>query len=740
MKKLVLSVLMLFLLLLSSAPMITTQPWVVMFQGKIKVGESLQVGDYQIKLTLSKDNLPYMIIYKENKIKALQMVRFGDIIEVENLKIIPGSFDGEQLFLIIQYQPQLSQEVTPKVGQSYTVDGYTFRVLNMTNESIIIKIDSTEYIIRNGSYEVYDKLAFEYIDGKLLLYVADIGVEKTPQLEYGIHYTFDAITVKAGDSVEIPVEIVNKGNDDITLPLKIISKPLNWDVKLTDAQKGYEVSEITLKSGETRYLNLAVSIPEDASGMGIIKFSIGKELGEIRIYVQQREEIRVQLSILSIESEAGGKVAFPITLTNYGSDRMINLQVIEKPEDWDVYFLLNGIRIRSFLLPGATSQRATSETISLVAEIPRNAELGNHQIKFAINNATYSFNIFIYKTHKGEPAKLMVTVKDEEGNPVRRARIHIDNSTVFTDSYGKAEIELKAGNYKVFVEKEGYEKSVEEVMLEDGEEKNVEIILKRLPYYFTVEGEGDTITVTTGSIGTYTLTIKNLGKNDDTYALSLLGLPSEWSGEFYYAQSPVRSIRVEAESSRDVMLRIVPPFNAQPGEYNLTIVVKSSSGFEKKLPVLVKLIGEYRFEMYPETPMISVKAGKEGIAYVSLENTGTAPITNIKFEVSAPQGWDVKVVPQVIPELKSPYMEKSNIRVVGIGSERTRLTITVKVPETTPAGTYQITVAGKGDQAQASTQITVRVTQSSKSAYIGILILVLTFGAVIWMMRRVGRR
>jgi uncharacterized membrane protein len=143
--------------------------------------------------------------------------------------------------------------------------------------------------------------------------------------------------------------------------------------------------------------------------------------------------------------------------------------------------------------------------------------------------------------------------------------------------------------------------------------------------------------------------------------------------------------------------------------------------------------------MYPETPMLSIKADREGIAYLSLENTGTAPITNIKFEVSAPQGWDVKVTPQVIPELGSLYFEEGNV------GERTsepknRLTVTIKVPETTPAGTYQITITGKGDQAQASTQITVRVTQSSNTAYIGILILVLTFGAVIWMMRRVGRR
>lgn len=735
MKRFALSMLIVSLLLLSLIPLITAQPWIEVFQGKIKVGESLQVGDYQIKLTLSKDNSPYIIIYQGNDIKTLQMVKFGGVIEFDNLRIIPGSFDGEQLFLIIQYQPQLSQEIIPKVGKSYTVDGYTFEVLNITNENIVIRIGSMEYIIKNGSYDVYDKLALEYLDGKLLVYVADITVEKTPQLEYEIHYTFDAITAKAGDSVDIPIEVINKGNNDITLPLKIISKPLNWDVKLVDAQKGYEVSEITLKAGEVRYLNLAVTLPEDASGTGIIKFSIGEELGEVKISVQQKEEIEVKLSILSIESEAGEKVAFPIMLTNYGSDKIVNVQVLEKPKNWNAYFILSGVRVRSFLLPSATPQE-----LSLIVEIPRNAELGNHIIKVAINNESHSFSVFIYKTYEGQPGKLMITVKDEEGNPVKKAKIHIDNKTVITDNYGKSEIELKAGSYRITVEKDGYEKAEKEIQLEDGEEKNVEIEITRLPYYFTVEGEGDTVTLTTGSIGTYTLTIKNLGKEDDIYTLSVLGLPPEWSYGFYYAQSPVRSVKVNAGESEDVILRIVPPFNAQPGDYNITVAVKSSSGLERKLPLVVKLIGEYRFEMYPETPMIGIKAGKEGVAYISLENTGTAPITNIKFEVSAPQGWEVRVVPQVVPELKSPYIEKEGIRVIGVSSERTRITVTVKVPETTPAGTYQITITGKGDQAQASTQITVRVTQSSKSAYLGIMILILTFGAVIWMMRRVGRR
>ncbi|HIP89428.1 MAG TPA: PEGA domain-containing protein, partial [Thermococcus paralvinellae] len=700
----------------------------------IKVGESLLVGEYQIRLTLSKDNIPYLIIYKGEEIKTLQMVEFGGVIEVENLRIIPGSFDGEQLFLILQYQPQISQEIVPKVGKSYAVKGYTFKILNVTDESITIKIGSAEYVIRNSSYGIYEGMAFEYLDGKLLVYLANVTIEKVPQSEYEIHYTFDAITAGAGDYVEIPIEVVNRGDSPITLPLRIVSKPVGWDVKIVDAAKGYEVGEITLKPLERRYLNLAVNIPENAKGINTIKFSIGEEVGEVRIAVQQKDEINVRLSILSIESEAGEKVVFPIIITNHGSDKVITLQVVEKPENWNAYFMIDGVRVRSFLLPAASSQDT-----SLIVEIPRDAELGYHKIKIAVNNLTYSLGVFIYKTHEGEPAKLVVTVKDADGNPVQKAKVQVNGSTVFTDSYGKAEIELKAGNYRILVEKEGYEKAEKDITLEDGEEKSVEITLSRLPYYFNVEGSGDTMTLTTGSIGRYTLTIKNLGKEDDTYTLSVVGLPSEWSSEFYYAQSPVRSIKVESGSSKDVVLKIVPPFNAQPGEYNLTVVVKSSSGLERKLNILVKLIGEYRFEMYPRTPVISVKAGKEGVAYISLENTGTAPITNIRFEVSAPQGWDVKVFPQVIPELKSPYMGKG-VRAVTISPEQNQITVTVKVPETTPAGTYQITITGKGDQAQASTQITVRVTQSPKSAYLGIMILIVTFGAVIWMIRRVGRR
>lgn len=722
---------MVFLLLLLASSM-SAQPWVEIFQGEIKVGESLQVGDYQVKLTLSRDNLPYIIVYQGNNIRALQMVKFGEAIEVDSLKIIPGSFDGEELFLIIQCRPSRSKEIIPRIG-SHTVDGYTFDVKSVTPKNITVRIDSREYLITNSSYITYDRLVLEYLNERLLAYIVP-EVKKTPQMKYEIHYPFAAITARPGDSIEIPIEVINRGKDDINLPLSIVSKPLNWDVKLVDAQKGYEIREITLKAGEVRYLSLAVTLPKDADD-GEVEFSIGEMLGRVRIFVQRKEEIGVKFSLLSIESKAGERVAFPIILTNYGPDEIVDVKVLEKPDGWDAYFTLNGVRVRSFLLSSATSQE-----LSLIVEIPRNAGLGEHEVKVAIDNKSYPFSVFVYKTYLGEPAKLSVAVRDEEGNPVRRAKIHVGNRTIITDNYGKAEIELKADRYNVIVEKDGYEKAEKEVQLEDGEEKSVEIELTLLPYYFTVEGEGDTMTVTVGSIGIYALGIRNPGKEDDTYTLSVLGIPAGWSYEFSYAQNPVRSVKVNAGGSKDLTLKIVPPFNAQPGDYNLTILVKSSSGLEKKLDLIVRVIGEYRFEMYPETPMVSIRAGKEGVAYISLENIGTAPITNIKFEVSAPQGWEVRVVPQVIPELQPPYVGKGGVGAIRIPERRTKLTVTIKVPETAPAGNYQITITGKGDQAQAGTQITVRVAQSSKSAYVGIIILILTFGAVVWMMRKVGRR
>lgn len=720
-----------FLLVLSLLPFTNAQPWITVFEGKVKIGETLVVGDYRIKATLEKNEMkPYAIVYEGDEI--MKIIGQWNLTEVGNIRIILGGYDAEskEVFVSLQYRPSLVKELRPEEGFSFEVGEHSITIVKSSSEKLLLKVDGREVEVKASSTKIYHKLALEYADGILKVYYAKVEVKKEEKKDYEIYYPFTGLKVVAGSQVQIPIEVRNNGNEDLTLQVGVVSKPLEWEVKLLDEKGGYEVSEIFLKPGASAILNLLIKVPEDASGTKIVRFAVGEEVEEITLDVVKKGSVDVAIPVLSIECEAGQNVTFPITLRGEGA---VELAIKEKPANWSAYFIMKNQRVRSFLLEG-------EENVILFVEVPRDAGLGEHSIIFSVNGVEKSVSVFVYKTHRGEPAKLHITVKDEEGNFLQKAKIYVGNKTVFTDGYGRATAELKPGVYKVIVEKEGYEKAEKEVTLEDGEEKALEITMTKLPYYFELEGSGDTVAVTTGSIGAYKLGIRNVGKAEDTYSLSLLGVPEGWSVEFYYAESPVRSLKINSGESKEVTLRIIPPFNAQPGEYNLTIVVRSSSGLQKNLSLAVKLIGEYRFEMYPETPIVGIKAGKEGVAYVSLENTGTAPITNIKFKVSAPQGWDVKVVPQVVPELGSRYyFEKGGMTIKGVEAKE-RVTITIKVPKTTPAGTYQITITGKGDQAQASTQITVRVTQSSSSAYIGVFLLVITFVVVAWMIRRVGRR
>ncbi|MDN5319901.1 MAG: hypothetical protein PWP49_321 [Thermococcaceae archaeon] len=721
-----------FLFLLSNYPLINAQPWVTVFEDRVKIGETIIVGDYKIDVTLEKNEMkPYAIIYEDEEIK--KVVGQGNLTEIGNMRIVLGSYNAEyeEVFLALQYKPSLTKEISPKNGASFEVGDYALKVIKSGNESVLLSINGDEIEVRAKSVRVYDKLALEYTGDVLRVYLANIQVKREERKDYELYYPFKGLKVKAGDEVQVPITVYNNGNEELKLQLRVLSKPFGWDVKFLDESGRYEVDEIALNPKSSSTLTLFITIPENAKGTKEIRFAVGEEIGEITIDVVKNAGIDVVIPMLGVETEAGQSVTFPIIIKNRGEEKAVKLEVTEKPAGWNAYFLMGNQRVKSFLLEG-------EQEITLFVEAPRNAELGEHKLGFSINGIEKNVSVFIYKTYKGEPAKIVVTAKDEEGNFVQGAKISTGNKTAFTDGYGRAKIELKPGEYKIFVEKEGYKTVEEDVTLEDGEEKTLEITLTKLPYYFELEGSGDTVAVTAGSIGSYTMSIKNLGKEEDSYSLSAFEVPEGWSAEFYYAESPVRKIKISSGESKEVTLRIVPPFNAQPGEYNLTIVVDSSSGLEKRINLVVKLIGEYKFEMYPETPMVNIKAGKEGIAYLSLENIGTAPITNIKFEVSAPQGWDVKVTPQVIPELRSLYFEEGGVR--GISGSENRLTVTIKVPETTPAGTYQITITGKGDQAQASTQITVRVTQSSNTAYIGILILAAAFGAVVLMMRRIGRR
>ena len=76
-------------------------------------------------------------------------------------------------------------------------------------------------------------------------------------------------------------------------------------------------------------------------------------------------------------------------------------------------------------------------------------------------------------------------ILDTEGEPIGGAKIRLKRGkkalkTVSSDMNGFFEFgDLEAGRYKIFVTKKSYKRTKETVLLEEGEEKEIEILMKK---------------------------------------------------------------------------------------------------------------------------------------------------------------------------------------------------------------------------------------------------------------------
>jgi uncharacterized membrane protein len=147
-------------------------------------------------------------------------------------------------------------------------------------------------------------------------------------------------------------------------------------------------------------------------------------------------------------------------------------------------------------------------------------------------------------------------------------------------------------------------------------------------------------------------------------------------------------------------------------------------------PLEVVVANDARLNVIPEREILLVKPGSTGSVRLDLNVIGV--LTDVRITARGPNGWKVHVAPDYFPRLGG-----SGGPMVSIS---TPVQLTVTVPSSTPAGTYTVTVEITSGQVRSRSVLTVRVERGSGGAYLGIIILVVVFGLVMWMMRRVGRR
>ena len=343
----------------------------------------------------------------------------------------------------------------------------------------------------------------------------------------------------------------------------------------------------------------------------------------------------------------------------------------------------------------------------------------------------------ITKTHKGETGTLQATIVNKEGDVVKGATVDVlEDDTVIermmTTPEGKVSIEVQKGIYTVAVGKDGYiGKEVKNVEVHIGRTTDLDLIpLEKETYFADFAVKSALKAIMVGSTPIFEFELKNIGKTDDTYRLSVEGLPDKWYARYKESTDDtggVSEVFLKSGEEKTLYLEFIPPFNVQTGDYNFTSTVESTTRFyEQDLTLTVE--GEVDMAAYsPGGYKYEAGKGETIPLEITVSNTGSgATLTDINLEISASEGWRVSVEPELVTSLDP--------------GEKETFSITVIPPTDIVAGEYRLDVTVKSDQAEIDEEFRIAVTEHSNIALIGIIMLGAVAAGLWYMFRKYGRR
>ncbi|WP_292520542.1 NEW3 domain-containing protein [Methanoculleus sp.] len=431
--------------------------------------------------------------------------------------------------------------------------------------------------------------------------------------------------------------------------------------------------------------------------------------------------------------EAGNTAVFDLAVTNRGETGtcLLNYWTFRGTDNWKIRFEDGDREVYRMLIPAGETK-----TVRLVAETSGHAAVGEYPIRVGIGKGTIWLYVQVTKTHSGETGTLEATVVDKEGNVVKGADVGLyDGNTriegMLTTAEGKVSIGAPMGTYTVTVTKPGYRLwDKEDVEVRIGRTTDLGIVpLDKENFFAELRVKSPSRVAAIGSNPQYEMILKNAGRNDDTYTLSVLGLPEQWYARFKESRETaeeISEIYIPAGEEKSLYLDLIPPYSVDIGEYNLTTVIGSAAReYEENLTLRIR--GSYDMRTYAKSYRHEINRGETLTFDMTVSNAGSGgALTNIGVNMSAPEGWRVTVDPASVASLEP--------------GERATLQVTVVPPADIVAGEYKIVTAVKSDQAEGEDEYRIVVKEQSYVAVLGLLVMAGVAAGLWYMFKKYGRR
>jgi uncharacterized repeat protein (TIGR01451 family) len=229
---------------------------------------------------------------------------------------------------------------------------------------------------------------------------------------------------------------------------------------------------------------------------------------------------------------------------------------------------------------------------------------------------------------------------------------------------------------------------------------------------------------------TFNLTLKNGTTQDLTFGVNAQG-PTGWTiSARPSSQSQASTFQVNAGSSAGITVTANAPTDVEAGTYPIAVTATSSAGTVGG-QLSVEITGQYGMTLTTPDGRLNAsgQAGSVIERQLVIENTGTAPLTNVSMTDTLPSGWKVT------------YDPADPIASIAANSSAT-VTANITPASNALAGDYVATfhATAKDSSTNASADIRVTVETSLTWLIVGIGIIVLAVLGLGWVFQRYGRR
>ncbi|PYJ05045.1 MAG: hypothetical protein DME25_09130 [Verrucomicrobia bacterium] len=205
--------------------------------------------------------------------------------------------------------------------------------------------------------------------------------------------------------------------------------------------------------------------------------------------------------------------------------------------------------------------------------------------------------------------------------------------------------------------------------------------------------------------------------------------PSGWETSFKpaYESKQISSLQINANSSKTVEMEVTPPYNVQAGEFEFKVEDQAPKAkAEKDLKVV--LTGTYGLKVGTANGLLSVvtERGQKTSVTLLVQNKGSAPQREVKFNAFKPENWKVEFKPEKLENVEPGALKQTEI--------------TITPAEQALVGDYSVSVSTEGEKANQETEFRVTIKAASAWGWIGVAIIAVVIVGLAVTFRVLGRR